>query len=396
MDTARRERRYDLDWLRVIAFALLMLFHTGMMFVSWYWHVKNSETSVALEWTMRFLHEWRMPLLFFISGAAVWFAMEKYALGGYLRERFLRLLLPLGFGMLVIIPPQVYFERQFQGWSYTSFLEFYPTIFTSGGYPEGNLSWHHLWYIPYIFTYSILLVPLFLLLRTGKGRQVLALIRRGLCRTGALYLLCLPLAVSDLCLRPGWPGDANNLVADWANFTGKALIFLTGFILCSGEDVWAAIERYRLRSVGLGLVSTALLYWCWYSEWAPEGLAWQGYRVLRALNVWCWLLALLGLGRRHLSFNHPFLKYATEAVYPWYIMHQTVIVMIGYYVARWNLGLWWKYAVVLAAMTIVTGALHEFIIRRSRVLRPLFGLKVRPRTGRSRALVPECAPAPGR
>ncbi len=390
------QRRYDLDWLRVIAFGLLILFHTGMMFVSWNWHVKNPETSVVLEWVMRFLHEWRMPLLFFISGAAVWFAMEKYPLPGYLRERILRLLVPLAFGMLAVIPPQVYFERKFQQWGYSSFWEFYPTIFTSGSYPQGNLSWHHLWYLPYILAYSLVLLPILLWLRTAPGQQTMAIIHRWLCNPGALLLICVPSALSDLCLRPYWPSDANNLVADWGNFSSKALIFLTGFVLCSGEQVWDRIEKYRLRALGLGLVTAAALYFCWYSGVEIQGLYRSAFRVLRNLNIWCWLVAVLGFGRRYLRFNHPFLKYATEAVYPWYILHQTVIVAIGYYAAGWNMAWWWKYCVVLAAMVTVTGLLHEFVIRRTPLLRTLFGLKIKKQAARSRVLVAECAPATGR
>ena len=396
MENRLGQRRYDLDWLRVIAFGLLILFHTGMMFVSWNWHVKNPETSEGLEWVMRFLHEWRMPLLFFISGAAVWFAMEKYPLFSYLRERVLRLFVPLAFGMLVVIPPQVYFERKFQQWGYSSFWEFYPTIFTSGSYPQGNMSWHHLWYLPYILAYSLALLPILLWLRTTPGRRTMAKVRKGLCSPGALLLLCAPSALSDLCLRPYWPFDANNLVADWGNFTSKALIFLTGFVLCSGEEVWDRIEQYRLRALALGLATAATLYFCWYSSVEIQGLYRSAFRLLRNLNLWCWLLAVLGFGRRYLRFNHPFLKYATEAVYPWYILHQTVIVAIGYYAAGWNLGLWWKYIVVLAAMVIVTGLLHEFVIRRTPLLRPLFGLKIRKQAARSRVLVAECAPVPGR
>jgi glucan biosynthesis protein C len=396
MESRVRERRFDLDWLRVFAFTLLILFHTGMMFVSWDWHVKNAETSRLLEALMRFLHQWRMPLLFFISGAAVWYMLEKYSWPGYLRERFIRLLLPLVFGMLVVIPPQVYFERQFQGWAYASFLEFYPTVFTSGAYPQGNLSWHHLWYIPYILMYSLISLPLLLWLRTASGRAVTVGLRRVLCRPGALLLLCLPCAVSDLCLRPFWPGDANNLIADWANFTSKGLIFLTGFLLCSGEEVWGAVERYRFHGLGLGIITYGLLCLCWYSEWEIQGPAWAAYRVLQSLNTWCWILALLGFGKRHLSFNHPFLKYATEAVYPWYILHQTVIVAIGYFAAGWNMEMWWKYACVACAMLLTTGMLYELLIRRCSILRPLFGLKLRPRPVVNGPMVAKCVPASGR
>ena len=140
------ERRYDLDWLRVMAFALLMLFHTGMMFSSWDWHIKNLETSESFDLVMQFVHQWRMPLLFFISGSAIWFAMDRYSTWRYLLERQKRLLLPLFFGIVVVIPPQIYFERLYHHQQYDSFWDFYRTVFTTGSYPQGNLSWHHLWY----------------------------------------------------------------------------------------------------------------------------------------------------------------------------------------------------------------------------------------------------------
>ncbi len=389
-------RRYDLDWLRVLAFGVLILFHTGMMFVSWSWHVKNPETSVGLEWVMRFLHEWRLALLFFISGGVLWFAMGKYTLRGFVRERLVRLALPLTAGMLLVIPPQVYFERCFQGWHYNSFWTFYPTIFSSGVYPTGNLSWHHLWYIPYILAYSLLFLPLLAGLRTRRGRALLGHVRRAFTRPGGLLLLAVPVAVSDLMLRPYWPTDTNSLVGDWANFVSKGLIFLAGFVLCSGEDVWAAIERYRFRALGLGILTMGLLYYCWYTPATFGELTLGAYRVLRALNVWCWILAILGFGRRHLRFNHPFLAYATQAVYPWYILHQTVIVVIGFYVSDWNLGLWWKFAFVAVSMSLVTGGLYELVIRRVPVLRPLFGLRVRPRTVPTRLPVRPCASVEGR
>jgi peptidoglycan/LPS O-acetylase OafA/YrhL len=390
------QRRYDLDWLRTFAFVLLILFHTGMMFVSWDWHVKNSETSAVLEFAMRFLHEWRMPLLFFISGAAVWFALEKYGWPAYIRERLMRLLVPLVFGMLAVIPPQVYFERQFYGWAYASFVDFYATVFASGSYPAGNLSWHHLWYIPYILTYSLLLLPLLLWLRTSRGRGASDWMLRPFSRPYALLLLCVPSALCDLCLRPFWPGDANNLVADWANLASKGVIFLVGYVLCSSEEVWPAVERFRYRALAMAIVAYALLLACWNSGWQLEGPAWVGYRILRSLNLWCWLLALLGFGRRHWSFNHPVLKYATEAVYPWYILHQTVIVIVGYHVAEWNLGMWWKYLFVAASMILITSVVYEFVIRRISLIRPLFGLRVRRRRGAVPTQGAECVPAEAR
>lgn len=372
-------RRYDLDWLRVFAFGLLILFHTGMMFVSWDWHVKNLETSPVLEVFMRFLHQWRMPLLFFISGGAVRFALNKYGTGGYVRERFRRVLLPLAAGMLLVIPPQVYYERMFQGFYYQSYGHFFLTVFTTGSYPAGNLSWHHLWYLPYIFVYSLLLLPLFLFLRRPAGRRLLAGMHRFLAAPGRLLLPALPLAAGELLLRPFWPEDAHNLWGDWANFTFCLLFFLTGYLLCSDEEIWPALEAYRHRALLLAAITMTLLSVCWYSDLEIGGTGILAYRVLHSLNSWCWVLLLLGFGRRWLSFNHPWLKYATEAVYPFYILHQTVIVILGFYIARWNLGLWWKYLLVAGGMMAATGVMYELVIRRVKFLRPLFGLRSLPR-----------------
>jgi len=258
-------------------------------------------------------------------------------------------------------------------------MDFYATLGTLTTYPQGNLSWHHLWYIPYIFVYSLLALPLFVWLKRPAGRDFLVRLRRWLARPGALLLLVAPSAVIDLLLRPIWPGDYNNLFGDWANFTSKLVVFVAGFCLCSGEDLWTAIERYRFRALAVGMLTMALVFMCWQDGVVLDGLALSAYRVLRNLNVWAWLLAILGFGHRHLRFNHPILKYANEAVYPFYILHQTVIVVIGYHLVGWNASLWWKLAVVALSMTVACAVLYEGLIRRVNWLRPLFGLKIRRR-----------------
>jgi glucans biosynthesis protein C len=216
-------------------------------------------------------------------------------------------------------------------------------------------------------------------------------LRLQLARPGFPFLLFLPSAAIELSLRPFWPGDANNLVDDWANLVSKAAIFVVGFVLCSGEEAWGAIEKHRFRALALGCAAMVLLYWVWFSGWQAPTASRPAIRVLRAFNLWCWLLVILGFGVRHLRFNHPFLRYATEAVYPWYILHQTVIVAIGYYVAGWDMALWAKFAVVLGSMVAVTFGLHEFLIRRVALLRPLFGLRLCPGRKAPASAVPGAA-----
>jgi pimeloyl-ACP methyl ester carboxylesterase len=374
-------RRYDLYWLRVIAFGLLMLFHTGMLFSTWDWHVKNIETCVAFDYVMGFLHQWRMPLLFFISGSAVWFAMERYSTGQFFLERHKRLLLPLLFGMFVIIPPQVYHERLYHHQQYASFRDFYATLFTLGSYPRGNLSWHHLWYVPYIWAYSMLLLPLFAWLKSPRGRPWLERAIRCIARPWMLFLLFVPSALSDSILRPFWPRDENNLFADWGNFSHKVTFFLAGFVLASSMAVYDLIAARRrnflLTAVAIlaASVTLGILHPAWLSGQSPPPAAMAVYHTVNNFQIWMWLLAALGYGHRWLSFNHPFLRYANEAVYPFYILHQTVIIILGYHLAYTNWGIGLKFPLVVAATFLICWAIYALAIRPWNVLRVPFGMK---------------------
>jgi hypothetical protein len=376
-------RRYDLDWLRVIAFGLLMLFHSGMLFSTWDWHVKNIETSVAFDRVMGFLHLWRMPLLFFISGSAVWFAMQRYSAGQFFLERHKRLLLPLVFGILVVIPPQVYHERLYHQQQYASFWDFYATLFTSGSYPQGNLSWHHLWYVPYIWTYSMLLLPLFAWLGSPRGRPWLDRVLWWIGRPWMLFLLFVPSALSDSTLRPFWPHDANNLVSDWGNFSHKLTFFVAGFVLASGTGVYDLIAAHRRKfllaavAVLAGLATVGILHPGWVSGGPVPAAALAGYYTLNNFQIWMWLLAALGYGRRYLSFNHPSLRYANEAVYPFYILHQTVIIILGYHLAYANWGIGLKFPLVAASTFLICWGIYALAIRPWNLPRVAFGMKWR-------------------
>jgi S-formylglutathione hydrolase FrmB len=378
-------RRHDLDWLRVIAFGILIFFHSGMAFSSYEWHVKNYESSRLIDEVIQFLHQWRMPLLFFISGAAVWFAMEKYSAWKYFLERQKRLLLPLLFGMLVVIPPQVYCERIYQRQGYASFLDFYPTIFTSGSYPQGNLSWHHLWYIPYIWAFSMATLPLFLWLRSQPGRNFLKTFQAWLARPGVLFLLFIPSAVAEVILRPFYPGDACNLIADWANFAHKLTFFVAGFMLASGTELAEVIARRRNTFLSAAVIILFLLECVWHVPLRVPGI-W--YRCLSNFHIWMWILTGLGFARKYLASNSAALRYATNAVYPFYILHQTIIVMLALLLVYADLGLWTKYFLVLGGTVALTWGVYEFLVSRVNLLRVCFGMKPR------RPSRPEQVPCP--
>jgi glucan biosynthesis protein C len=382
-------RRHDLDWLRVLAILVLHIFHTGMAFNSWGWHIKNDVRLPWLDLPMAFLHVWRMPLLFLISGIGTTFALRSRGLAGFVRERHRRLLIPVLFGMLVIIPPQVFYERLFGGAHYTSFWAFYRTVLELTPYPQGNFSWHHLWFVVYLLVYSMLTVPFLALFKTRIGKQALDRARGWLGQGARIYLLILPLAAIHLTLRDAWP-ETHNLVADWANFAAMLLYFWSGILVASDERIWSRIEAVRRISLGLGFLTLGSLL-------VDDAMGVVGgyphpieYTLLAALS-WFWIFAALGYGKHYLNSRNRVIDYANEGIYPFYILHQTVIVILGYYVISWPLGPGVKFVALLALSFAATVGVYEFLIRRWSLVRPFFGLKKRSRrkTEQAPAAVPE-------
>lgn len=190
--TESKLRRFDLDWLRVIVFTILIFYHVGMFFVPWDWHIKNNEVSESFRWPMLFVNQWRLSSLFLISGMGTCFALSHRTVRLYLRERLHRLFLPLIFGMLIIVPPQVYVERLVNLQINSSYFQYFPMHAFTGIYPEGNLSWHHLWFLPYLLIFSIVLTPLFIKLRSNPESVFLNKQRQFLKNPYFLFVYAIP------------------------------------------------------------------------------------------------------------------------------------------------------------------------------------------------------------
>jgi peptidoglycan/LPS O-acetylase OafA/YrhL len=377
------ERRTDLDWLRVIAVLIVLFFHTGMMFVSWSWHVKSAERSLVLEIVMSWLHAWRMPLLLFVSGAGTFLALRRRSPLAFLGERHRRLLIPLVAGCFLIVPPQIYMERIDQ---YRSFWEFYPSVFAFVPYPEGgSFSWHHLWFVLYLLVYSVALLPLLLWLRSPRADPFFdGLARIGERRFGTLAWL-VPLVGSQLLLAPRWPEETHALVGDYAALARYGLYFLAGFLFARDPRLWEAVRRERHRNLAVALLAIPAAYALAFVS-APPWFGWDALHGITGLVVgWSTLVAVAGWGQVYLTRGGPVLRYATEAVYPFYILHQTVIVVLGFYVVRWRQGLWGNYLLICLGSFVVIMAIYHVLVRPFALTRLLFGLKPAPRA-RERAL----------
>ncbi|HEU4698651.1 MAG TPA: acyltransferase family protein [Gemmatimonadales bacterium] len=377
---APRPRRHDLDWLRVLAITVLIFFHSAMPFVAeWGWHLKNAETSHLLLELNYFLHAWRMPLLFLISGIGTAYALGRRSPVQYLRERGRRLLLPLVFGILVVVPPQIYLERVAQGASFRSYLEFYPSIFTLRTYPAGNLSWHHLWFVAYLFLYSVALLPLFAWLRGARRARVGARLARLVERTG-LWVFALPLALPLVFLLPRFPGP-QDVVHDWAMLLYYMTYFLYGYLLSDAEALWARIEAGRgtmLRWAVLTLLAVNYFRWNQLDPMAHDAVPYALWSGLKALMAWSWVVAILGYARRYLGFANRVLRYTNEGIYPVYILHQTITVVLAFYVLPLREGVFGKFLFLGFATLGLSWALYEVAVRPFALTRLLFGLRPLP------------------
>jgi glucans biosynthesis protein C len=359
--------RYDfLDWLRVIAIFALLFYHTGMLFVGWDWHIQNAETLSSLEIPMAIAHRLRMPLLFVIAGSGLWFAMKDRSGRMVMRERSRRLLLPVGVGVFLIVPPQLYFERLFRGQWHGGYLDFMlHRVFQFQPYPQGNLSWHHLWFVVYLYAYVVILLPVLLWWRE-RGTNI---------RPSAwLYLLAIPMGINEALLKPLFP-EAHNLVADWYVFNHYLLLTVYGFLIASMDGAWDWIATQRRKALAVAVSTIVVLVPLIKLGIFKQDTALDS--VIANAFTWISILAMLGYGRVHLSFENALIRWARDASYPIYILHQTLIIAIGYFVIQqpWSAGL--KYWIVLIGTLISCVAIYELCVRRFAITRVIFGMKAR-------------------
>jgi glucans biosynthesis protein C len=367
-------RRYDLDWLRVIVFGLLIFYHVGMFFNHWGWHIKNNILYSELRWPMLFINQWRLPILFVISGMGTFYALSKRNGGEFALERVLRLLVPLLVGIVLIVPPQVYFERIANGQFIGGYFEFWPAKAFIGIYPEGNFSWHHLWFLPYLLLYSLVLLPVFLHLRKNPGSGILRMVRRIAGKPFGLFWLVIPLYLWESLLEPFFP-STHALFGDWFNIVNYITFFFYGFMLISVKEIfWETVTRNRQKYLYMGITGFLILLFIWLL-FEDSIIIHFTEALVKVFNLWAWILALFGYASIYLNHPGKVLRYANESVYPYYILHQTVTVSIGFYIMHLELGFWPKFLILLIGTFGISWLIYEFGIRRWRWIRPLFGMK---------------------
>ena len=391
------ERLVFLDWVRIGAFGLLVFYHVGMYYVTWDWHVKSPHASVWLEPWMRLTSPWRMNLLFLVSGAATACMLARSgATRALLATRARRILLPLLFGMLVVVPPQSWLEVSYKlGYtgSLVDFMRLYLAAYGGFCFAPGKClvlpTWNHLWFLPYLFAYTLLL---WLLLRRNPGLLERLATRLPQALAGPRLLLwpIVLLLLTRALLRPLFP-ETHAFADDWFAHSQYAMIFLLGAAGARVPALWLGMAHYRWLALGLALAAWALLVLGQLPPWADSVLL---RPLLFTTQQWCAIVAALGFARLHLNRDSVLLRTLTDAVFTLYILHQTVIIVLTRLLAPWQLAPPAE-GLLLVLATFSLCLLGYAVIRRLRWARPLFGVQMRaPQAGPPKPLTVEpVAPA---
>ena len=389
------ERRYDLDWVRISAFILLIFYHVGMYYVSWDWHIKSPHASSAIVPLMMLTQPWRLSLLFLVSGVATGYLLERQGIRRFIGQRSFRLLVPLLFGMAVIVPPQSYLqvvEKLGYAGSYGEFWQLYLTAFH--GFCDGSdclilPTWNHLWFVAYLWVYTVLLYAAVRIFPRSVS-WIHAFAEHRLTGPALVLWPIVYLAAARIGLIGSFP-PTHALLGDWYNHVMYAAVFLLGFALAGARAPWETIERARWYSLGFAILGWAFLsaYLGLYdadgAPLPPEALR-LVQRFVYGAEQWLAIVAILGFARRHLAHDSAARRYLTAAIFPIYILHQTVIVVVAYSLKPSQLNPTIE-AFVLVMVTVATCLLGYEGIRRIPLLRPLFGLDIE-RSRRPRAVQP--------
>lgn len=365
-------RRADIDWIRVGAFGLLIIYHVGLVYAPWDWHVHSPHSFEPLRYAALITNPWRLTLLFLVSGVALRFMSRRLTAGGVLRARLARLVPPFLFGVLVLVPPQAWIEAMDKGSWNQGLIAWWLAEFSPSGLASG-VPVNHLWFVLYIAAYSLVAIGL---LTWSRG---LALLEAGLARLlGGWRLLVLPMLYLAFARQQLFAtfGLSNHLTTDWYNHAMSLGVFVFGFLLALRESVWRDFERLRWAFLAIAVVALPLLI---VLEAEPGGAAFDGLarNVAFAVDQWATIGAVLGFASKHIrTADGPLLRYLTDAVFPCYLAHQTILVASAYVLkpARLPAGV---EAPLLVSITLGGSLLVYEIVRRIGWVRPLWGLKPR-------------------
>lgn len=384
-----KERRYDIDWLRVFAIVMVFFFHNARFYDPYPWHVKNAEQSFGMFIFVALLHSWIMPLFFVLSGAGSWYALKSRTAGRYLRERVLRLLVPLyTVGVFILLPPQLYWDRVTNGRFSGSFLEFYPSFFRYFNFdllPPFVFPWSgHLWFLAFLFAISLFCLPLMIFLKSESGVRLISRLALWSERRGGIFLLLAPLFLVQVCLRGFYRGDHT-----FADFVYYLIYFLMGYILPVDERFTVSLKRHAWICLPLALVGFCaegyLVMGLGYQPLPGQGFSPLGlyllFQFVMSVQTLCWIVFFVGMSAKYLNFHNNLLEHCNEAVLPFYILHQTFILLVGWFVVQCSTAILVKFLVISFISFALIAATYELLIRPFNMMRFVFGMRLKKTQG---------------
>jgi peptidoglycan/LPS O-acetylase OafA/YrhL len=370
MDSKTLQRRYDLDWLRVLGILFVFIYHSSRLYNVEDWAVKNEIWYPLVEVWNGFATSFMMPLMFVISGASLFYAMGKGGFGKFFKDKILRLLLPLLVAVLTHISIQAYLDNKTHGLFSGNYFQFLPQY-----YNLDTINWlgAHLWYLWYLFLFSIVLYPIMRWLK-GAGRGFLTKLDGVLVKTVVLYSLTFPFLLLYSLIDSNSPLMASNGGYPYIMYLW---LLLLGFLITSDQRIQDRIHQLRWVSLTAGLVLSAGFAILYNLTADKETISPSLVLAvtMRVFGGWLSVLGILGLGMQYLTKRTARLDYANEAVLPFYILHQTVLMVVAYFVLQWSLPEVLEWAAVVVISFGVIMVIYEYLVRRWNVMRVLFGMK---------------------
>ncbi len=364
---------------------MMFVYHTFMVFVAeWGWHIKNNETSSMLLEINYWMSSFRMPLLFFVSGYISYILMGRLDWRSFTMQRFVRLIIPTIIWTFILVAPQIYFERKLEG-SDQSYIEFYRTFLKFNWWPDGNFHWLHLWFIPYLFCYNIVSIPIFYILqKESKLTKGLSLFFR---KSVSLFIFVI-LAIIPYTFLSVHYEVTYNLINDIARHSFFIFFVIAGLLFNRFPHVTEIVESKRRLFLSFAFLSLLLMNVIRWNDWEPFDV-WENwiekpqtymFIALANFNSWMWVFSSLGYGKKYLNNGNKLLSYANTAVYPFYILHQTVIVVLAYYIVNTKDEVSLKLVFLLVVCFCITLLTYHLFIRPFNAMRFLFGMqKKKPR-----------------
>lgn len=380
------ERLYYLDWLRVVAILGVFYAHNADIFDTLYWHVRQ-QGQQPTDWNAlgTFGGQWGMSLFFLLAGAGAWFTLSSRTSKQFIVDRYRRLLIPFLFASLALSPIQAYMMSYYVASTYSLYhgnlLEFF-NYFIQNIHIGWDLSWlaaygYHLWFLAYLFIISMLALPLLLYFKRARGSHFISRVAAFCQRPAGLFVFALPTALVQIILWAPFPGYQG-----WTDFSIWFFIFVYGFILLADTRFEAAIRKQGKIFLPVCIVCVLTIVVSNYvgvlSSFMHAPIYSTGYvfyHLLLSIAGWSFMISLLYIGIRFLNFRNKAIQYVNDAILPFFILHQPVIMITAFFVLPWNLPSGVKFLIVSTAALIATLLLYELLIRRIKILRVLFGLK---------------------